>query len=85
MQSLNGKRIVYDRELLQRVWQDQQRRLGEEQAAKALKELTQRAPIAAVNKARKETSEGTTKGVKGFGRRSLEQASERYKQRKAKK
>lgn len=81
----NGDSVVVSPERLRQEYIQEQQRLLEEQKEKALKKATQRAPISAVNKALSETSEGKTKGVKGFGLRSLEQASERYKQRQAKK
>lgn len=53
MDTTGTVRIRYDRDILQREWKAQQERLGKEQAEKALKEATERAPIAAVGQARK--------------------------------
>lgn len=52
MDTTGTVRIRYDKELLQKAWQEQQQRLAQEEADKALKEATKRAPIAAATKAR---------------------------------
>lgn len=56
MDTTGSVRIRYDRELLQKAWQEQQERIGKQAAEEALKEATKRAPIAAVNKARETAS-----------------------------
>lgn len=81
----NGDSIVISPEKLRQEYAQEQQALLEKKREEALKEATKRAPISAANKALDETLSGETKGVRGFGRRSLEQASERYKQRQAKK
>lgn len=47
-----GERVRYDRELLSRIWNEQQAKQAQAAQEEALKEATKRAPISAVSKAR---------------------------------
>ena len=58
MMDTTGKvRLRYDKELLSRVYSEQQQRLAKEAEEKALKEATKRAPISAATQARKAAGE----------------------------
>ncbi|WEU68284.1 internal virion protein [Escherichia phage vB_Ec_Tarrare] len=74
-----------DRDLLRRMYADKIQRLQAKATEEAYEAMNKRAPIAKVNKARKDTSEGKTKGVKGFGLEGLRRKSERVKAERAKK
>lgn len=63
MDTTGQVRIRYDKELLQREYQRTQEIEAKKAEEKALKEATARAPISAVNKARKEIKEGKRKGL----------------------
>lgn len=57
MDTTGTVRIRYDRELLQREWQNAQVKAGEKAVEDALKEATKRAPITAAKKARQAAAE----------------------------
>ena len=84
MDTTGQVRVRYDKELLGKVWAENQSKLAAQAEKEAMEKATKRAPIAAVNKARKETSEGKRKGVKGFGLKALQQKAERVKAERAK-